>query len=150
MMDTWVLVANASAAKLYTSENLRHNHLVLLDEYSHPDSRKKRTELISDRPGSYEGRGICHGTFVERSDPKEVEAEHFAQELASKLNSGRNSNSYEKLLLIASPHFQGLLKKHMDAKVSQKVTHVIEKDYTKIPEKALVAYIHTHLGLVKE
>lgn len=134
-----ILVANSSYAKFYQSTNLGKD-LELTQEYIHPESREKADELVTDRQGRYRARsGKNRGAYVS-AIPKEVEAEKFALQLAHALNSA-HLKDYDELIVIAPPHFHGLLNKHYPANVRAKIKHAIEKDYTKIPQKSLLNFL---------
>lgn len=133
-----ILIANASEAKCYETERLG-DKLTLIKEYQHPQSRAKRMDLVSDRPGHYISRDSAHGALENTSDPKEVEADHFARELAADLNHLHPDNS--QLILITPPHFFGLLNKHLHDSVSKHLFYHLDKDYTKIPLKQLLEYL---------
>ena len=136
---TQILVANSSYAKFYQSTDLGKD-LELTQEYVHPESREKADELVSDRQGRYRSRfGSHRGAYVS-AIPKEVEAEKFALQLAHALN-GANLKDYDELIIIAPPHFHGLLNKHYPPNVRAKIKHAIEKDYTKIPQKTLLNFL---------
>lgn len=138
---TWVLVGNASEAKLFESQNIGRE-LNLLKSFSHPESREKREELVSDREGRYQANnGQGQGTFVEPSDPKVVEVEKFSRELAHFLETGRTANKFERLIIIMPPHTHGLLKKEINEQLKNMVIHHIEKDYTKMQERELISFL---------
>lgn len=142
MPNTWLVVANASQASIYQTEQ-RPKTLALVKEYLHPPSREKGEELASDRPGHFQGEavgmeGTTHGAFNEPTDPKAFEHERFAIELAKELDAGRTANSYKNLIIVASPRFHGLLNKSMNAHVSAMVGQHIQKDYTALSEKELL------------
>jgi protein required for attachment to host cells len=129
MDNTWVLVANASEARLFATERLGDDMSPLKD-FAHPESRAKGVTLASDRPGSSQGRGSSMGTRGDSEDPKSFEAERFAGELANELDKGRTANAYRRLVLVATPHFQGLLKTHMNDHTRDMVANNINKDFT--------------------
>jgi protein required for attachment to host cells len=141
---TWILIANSSNARLYSTHNSYIGGLELINEFNHPSSRLKGIDLVSDRPGHYQSRGSGHGALIEHSQPKEVEAERFALELANALENGRIHNRYDKLTLIAPAHFQGLMNKHLNHHINEKLTKKILKDYTKSSLKQLETCIHAH------
>ncbi len=142
MHHTWVLVTNGSQARLFETEYQPKN-LQLLKEFSHPESREKGMHLASDRAGHFEGEttGASHGAFNEATDPKSYEIESFAAFLANELDAGRNANSYNKLIIVAAPHFHGLLNKHINQHVTKLVDKHIEKDYTTLKEAELLEKI---------
>ena len=127
-MTTWILVANAAEAKLLATENLRVGKLQLLREFVYPDSRKKATDLMSDKPGHYKTDMGARSAYS-KNDPKEVAAEHFAIQLAHELKSSWDKNQYKHLVIVTPAHFYGLIKKHLSRHLSD-IVHV-SKDYTK-------------------
>ena len=62
MSITWILVANAAQAKLYANQG-PNKGVKLVSEYAHPESREKGSDLVSDRPGHYQGHGNGRGSF---------------------------------------------------------------------------------------
>lgn len=151
MTITWILIANSSKACLFESSYAKlfngSAELKLVEEFTHPESRLKNQELLSDRPGTKERGYNRTATLNERSEPKELEAGEFARELVTKLEEGRLQHIYDKLIMVAPPRFQGLLNKCMEhhPQVLQKITKTIEKDYTKIKSNDLVAQLQSHL-----
>lgn len=144
MKTIWVLVANASTANLYANRG-PHTGLELVKQYQHAESREKSSELISDRPGHYETDGGAHGAFSQRTDPKQHEEDKFAAELAHELETGRTSNSYERLILVASDPFMGKLNNHLTEHVRALTTDTVEKDYTQITERELASHLESIL-----
>ncbi len=142
MTTTWILVANAAAAKLYANEGPKKG-LRKIREFDHPASREKASQLVSDRPG----HGNGHGAYVSGHAPKEVEADNFALELCKALDHGRTSNAYQRLILVSAPAFLGLIKGHLSHHVKQLVSEIFEKDYTKIDERALAGHLETCIYL---
>ena len=136
MATTWILIANASVARLYANHGVKKG-LELIKEFSHPESREKSSELVSDRPGHNQGHGNGHGSFVPATQPKQNEAGRFAQELAKELEQGRANNIYDRIILIASSPFIGLLNSRFSNHVRDLITDSIEKDYTKLAQHEL-------------
>lgn len=146
MSTTWILVANASTARLYANHGAKKG-MQLVKELSHPESRAKASNLVADRPGHNPGSGNGHGSFVPATDPKQNEAERFAQELAREMDQGRTANSYQRAILVAAPAFMGLLKGNLDHQVSKLVSESVEKDYTKATEKELSGHLENIIYL---
>ena len=136
MAITWILVANASLAKLYA--NLGPNKgLTLVKELIHPESRQKNGELVSDRSGAMGAAGSGGGSMQPQALPKQHEAKVFAQEIAQALYHGRTTNAFKRAILVAPPAFMGLLNAVIDGPTAQLITDRFEKDYTKTPENEL-------------
>lgn len=129
METTWVLAANGSRARLFANID-RRRAFRLLEEFEHPAARKKDQDLVTDRDGRYRSMGEKLNAFETPTEPKEVEAERFAEELARVLDQGRTRRQYERLIIAASPHFLGLLKANLDPQVQRRVSKTIDKDFT--------------------
>lgn len=146
MSTTWILVANASTARLYANHGVKKG-MQLVKEMFHPESREKGSNLVADRPGHNPGAGNGHGSFVPATDPKQNEAERFAQELSRELDQGRTANGYQRAILVAAPAFMGLLKGCLNNQVTKLVSESVEKDYTKATEKELAGYLESIIFL---
>jgi len=142
MSITWILVANASQAKLFANHGPKKG-LELVKELEHPASREKAANLVSDRVGNFKGSG----SYAQPTDPKHHEAERFAQEVAHELEHGRVNNAFEKLVLVASAPFMGLINERLGAPLKQKISESISKDYTHLPVKELASHLEPYVFL---
>lgn len=140
MSTNWILVANASIARLFVNHGPKKG-IQLIKELHHPESREKGSDLVSDRPGHYQGHGNGRGSFSPAIDPKQNEAERFALTLARELEQGRAANSYERLILVVSSPFMGVLNSKLGNHVRDLITDSVEKDYTKATEKELTGHL---------
>lgn len=138
--STWILVANASKAKLYGNAGPKKG-LQLLKEMDHPESRQKNADLVTDRSGHMQSAGNGHGARQPQTEPKQNEARNFALELARELNHGRTSNLYHRAIIVAPPSFMGLLNGAIDGPTLQMVSDRLEKDYTKASDKELAGHL---------
>lgn len=142
----WILVANASTAKLFANRGPKKG-LQLVKEFSHPESRQKNADLVTDRPGYMQSSGTGHGSRQPATEPKQYEAQTFAQELAQELQNGRTTNQFARAIVVAPPAFLGLINGVLDGPTSQLVTDRFEKDYTKASEKELAAHLESCIYL---
>ena len=140
MAKTWVMVANASQARFFSSTGPKRG-LQLIKELAHPESREKTSNLVSDRSGSRSGTG--HGAFIQATDPKHHEAELFAQELTRDLEYGLETKAYDRLILVASAPFVGLVNNHLPGQVRSRLSESIGKDYTRLPERDLTEQLRS-------
>jgi protein required for attachment to host cells len=136
MSTTWILIANASFARLYANHGLKKG-LQLVKEFAHPQSRGKGLDLVTDRPGHNAGAGNGHGSFIPATDPKQNEANRFALELAKELEKGRAEQFYDRLILVASAPFIGLLNNRFSNHVRSMITDTVERDYTRFTPQEL-------------
>lgn len=144
MSITWIMVANASQAKLFANHGPKKG-LQFIKELVHPESREKTSNLVSDRSGSHTGSG--HGAFVQATDPKHHEAERFAQEITRELDDGRINKAYDRLILVASAPFVGLVNSRLPELVRSKLSEIIDKDYTRLPVKELAGHLESYVYL---
>lgn len=144
MSVTWIMVANASQARLFSNSG-PNKGLTLIKELAHPESREKTSNLVSDRSGANSGTG--HGAFLQATDPKHHEAERFAQEITRELEEGRVNNAYDRLILVASAPFMGLVNSRLPGQVRSKLSESIDKDYTRLPVKELTGHLKSYVYL---
>jgi len=138
---TWVLVCDASRARLFQAAP-RGDELVLLDEMAHPESRAHARDLMSDaqgrkpvgpvpaRPGHGQNGAYGRPGAEPDTDPKEVEAQKFARQLAERLEKGLNDHAYDRLVVTAPPHFLGLVRASVSTQVERRVGATFDKDLT--------------------
>lgn len=142
---TWILIADASKARIYSMHKARvfkeqdPKNLELIGEYTHANSRKKGCDLTTDKLGEF-----GTGTFVEAASPKLHEAEEFALELLGHLEAGRNEGIFRDIIIVAPPTFMGLLHKHMPHEMHKVISQQIEKDYTQDNKHDLMQNLLTH------
>ena len=146
VMITWILVANASAAYLYVNYGPKKG-LQKLKEFRHDASREKRVALVSDRPGHNHSNGNGRGSYIPATDPKQNEAHNFACRLVRELERGRTANSYQRLILVVSTPFLGLINSNLGNHVRNLVSDTFEKDYTRASEKNLTRHLESCIYL---
>jgi len=133
-----VIAANASKACLYLA-NFPENperKWSLIEELTHPSSRAKASELVSDAPGSVvrDSAGGHRPTMEPPTDPKEHEAQLFARKLARRISQVFKDRSFDDIAISASPGFLGLLRAQLDSQVLKQVVQSIDKDFTSVPQ----------------
>ncbi|CEG57278.1 host attachment protein [Legionella fallonii] len=141
---TWVLITDSNDCRIYQYIKKPHQ-LTLIKEIKHPENKLRDTDLTSDKPGHYGTSSSARGAFSQQTDPKEIKIEDFSRSIAKELDSDRNTNAYEKLIVIAPPHMNGLLFQHINKHVKELITHNIEKDLLHLKEHELLEFLHTHL-----
>lgn len=150
MIMTWILVANASEAHLYSSPKARlfnsHGNLREIGTYSHPESRQKNADIVSDRNGCRSGVHNGVSTTINAYTPKKLEADQFARELVDKLLQEHFAHRYQDLIIAAPPEFHGVLRRALQSKNLDNLVSVdINKDYTKLKSDALVKQLQGYL-----
>jgi protein required for attachment to host cells len=131
MNGYWIVVADAARARIFRREK-KFSPIEELDTLLHPESRLRRDELVTDRPGQVqESHGHGESANEPTSDPKEVEAETFARELAAKLSHARAEGRFDHLVLVAGPRFLGRLRQRLDGDTRERVVAEIDKELTR-------------------
>ncbi|MDM7322759.1 MAG: host attachment protein [Gammaproteobacteria bacterium] len=143
-MKTWVVVADAARARFFRvdeeasvqggsqyapSAEALVGALVEIKDLSHPESLRKASEMASDEPGMSSVPGM-HSKFGmdEKISPKEEEAIRFAKEVAATLHA--DAAEYDRLYVVAPPHFLGLLRDATDKAVHAKLAGEFHKELT--------------------
>lgn len=138
-MHTYLfLICNASKALVYsTHEKYPQKPLSFVIEFEHPDSRKKRMDLVTDRPGHFQTSHTARSAYENHIDPKEREADHFAKEISLYLEEKLKKKAFDYLILVASIQFFSLLKKHLSTHVANTIIRSIHKDHVHQSEPEL-------------
>lgn len=135
-MTTWILVADTGRGQLFTTE-LREHAWQVVKEFEHIAGRESSREIENTSPPGRMQQGDAQGgrrTALEpRTWPKEAEAEHFAQRLVDFLEDAVAKRDYDQLVLVAPPHFLGMLKKMLGQQSAKKLLTSIDKDLSKLP-----------------
>ena len=141
MSNTWILVAESSRARVYSSKSSSMPP-VEIEDLVHPAGRLHEGDLVSDSPGS-DGASIGQGRHV--LDAETTAGEHeslvFAKELAERLDRARSEGVFDKLVLIAPPGFLGLLRESLSRTVRESVTREINKNLVRESPEALHSYL---------
>ena len=135
MSTKWLILACTNQVFVFDiskhkKEGDRHYKPPLVKEFLHPESKLKRTELVTDAGGYFSGTsGSNQGKYVPHCDPHVVELENFAKEIARFLEHERTQHHYDQLILCAEPHFHGILNQAISQHVKPLITHHVQKDY---------------------
>lgn len=132
-----ILVADASRARLFSVESPTAD-LKEVDTFLNPEGRLHDADLTTDRPGRQaDSMNSGRSAMDEANDPKEVETQRFARELAESLDKTRNQDEMEKLYLAAPPKFMGELRKQMKSELKATVVEEIKKDLSQLNAREL-------------
>ena len=140
----WVVNSDTTTCHIYQYQK-KPPKLTLWKKIKHPEIKLKKSEyLTTDKPGRYKVKGLgSGGSFSQRADPKEVEIDNFAREIARELNRDRAMNKYQKLIIIMPPHLNGLFFRHLDKNVENVISSNIQKDYQHLTQKKLLNLLQT-------
>jgi protein required for attachment to host cells len=130
MKDQWILVANASVARLFRRGSATEP-LTPVATMTHQKSRLKTAELAADRPGR-EATDYSRGAnrFEPRSDARRKEHLRFAHEISERLDHGLAAGEFDSLLIFASNPFLGELRALLNEAVERRVRLWLNNDLT--------------------
>jgi len=133
MKDTWIVLANASRARILEREP-EGGRLDELADLVHPQSREKGSELTSDRDGhaqkAHGDRGGLRTSFQPRTEPRQKEHAVFALEVSRYLEEAVTQGRCAGLVLIASDPFLGELRSHLGDAAKRVLGATIARDLT--------------------
>ncbi len=140
---TWVVTTDSNTCRIYHYQK-KPAEIKLIKEIKHPENKLKNVDLVSDGPGHYEASTSGRGTYSPHMDEKQVLIDNFSREIAKELDHGRNSQKYDNLIIIASPHMSGLLNQHLNKNVKDLISHNIHKDTLHLSDHELLEFIKAH------
>ena len=129
-MTTYIVVANAAHARIFTRDAL---DLTEHDSLVHAEGRLHEGDLVTDRRGAdvHESASTSVRSSGEEGAATQHENELFAKKIAQRLYSARVDNSMAKLIMVAPPKFLGLLREKLDNTTHKLVIHTLAKDLSK-------------------
>jgi protein required for attachment to host cells len=112
MKPHWILIANASQARLVQQEE--GCPFVMLKAFQHPASRQRSSILGDDKAGREQSdRAFGGAAYEPRMDAQHKEFKHFADELARELETAAQADTFSSLSIFASSPFLGILKQEL-------------------------------------
>ncbi len=132
MQPTWVVICDASRCRIF-EVGPRRDQWRMLQSIEYPQGRAKGQELLTDKPGrNQQSRSGVRPAMEPTTQPHEVEVERFALQIAKLLEARLAENAYERLALVAPPHFLGTLRSTLSANLAKHVVLSLDKDYTSL------------------
>ena len=149
MKNEWILIANASVARLF-SRDLDSDPLVPLHSFEHAESRLKASELADDRlvhdSNDWRPGGV---SFEPRLDPRRKQHLEFACELAQRLDEGLAGGDCGRITLYASSPFLGELKGQLSPAAKKALHAAVVVDLTSYGLRELEERIAHELQSIK-
>lgn len=130
-MNSWVIVASAARARVFALNDRREPWQEVLDLVN-GDDRLLRQDFVSDRPGRVIDRARGqHHTLTPSADPHEAASVAFAADLVTRLEDALHSGQFDRLTVVAPPHFLGLLRGRMGDRLRLAIHEEVNKDLTR-------------------
>jgi len=138
--QNWLILANSGVMKLFRFPKTS-KELVDAETIENPFRHLRNQDINSDKQGrSIPSMGHQSSAYESRTDLKKIELEHFASEIAKRLNEAAKNHEFEKLYLAVSKEFYGVLKNKLSAEVISKIAEHTQKDL--IHEKIHAIWSH--------
>lgn len=138
MEKVWVLLADATYARILATEGRVGQHLTEIETLTHPESRAAAMDLTDGKPGrSWDGSGDGRHAMEDPTDPKTKEEQNFAREIAHRLGEGYQAGEFRHLVIVAPPRVLGSLRKAVSGQVASAISAEVHKDVVRErPEQA--------------
>jgi protein required for attachment to host cells len=136
MLNTWIIVAESSRARLFSYHGLK-SPLTEFDDLVHSESRLHESELTADLPGrSFDSVGHNRHALEAKNSAKDKQAQLFARQIATYLDAACNDGRLESLIVIAAPRFIGYLRESFTANTRNIISSEISKNLVQMtPEQ---------------
>ena len=130
MSKIWIVVADEAKARVLSTDK-SSGPLVEVNSMTSSEGTMMERDLVSDKPGrSSDSSGTGIHSVGEKSEHKEQYAIRFAKELSDDLEKNLRSKAFMKLIIVAAPHFLGLLRNELSPADSEMVSLEVNKDLT--------------------
>ena len=146
-MSTYLVVADSGKARIMQLTPGQVPLLEPVETLECPSARLAKREMQSDRGGTVFARAGHAGPGSPQSarastgtdhDPHVVEMDRFAKSIAGKLDLARQQGRAHKFLLVAGPHFLGVLRKHLSDPTRHLVSGELDRDLVHSPDAQIV------------
>ncbi len=133
MMNTWVVVADATRARFFATDNAR-GPLRELETMVHPEGRMHIQDLTSDLPGRASdgmGQGGRHG-LDGGNGLRQHETQSFARSIATRLSAARRDGALHQLLIASAPALLGAVRAALDPDTARCVVFESDKNLAQL------------------
>jgi len=145
MSKIWIVVADESMARIFSTSKST-DPLLEIDSVSSFEAHSREQDLVSDKQGRHSsGPGKRKHVMSEIITHKEQYAINFSKQLSELLEKNQQSKSYTKLIIIAAPHFLGLLRKKLTKGVNDLISLEINKDLTMLDSDLIREHLPKYL-----
>lgn len=138
---TWVVVADSGRADIYSRQK-RFSPLEPVQCLTEPEARSKEHDFASDAPGrSFDSHGQGRHAMEPDQTAKEHLRERFVRRISDVLESARNDDRFQQLVIVAAPAVLGALRQQLSQPVQQQLVAEIDKNMTDQDQAAIASLI---------
>jgi protein required for attachment to host cells len=80
---------------------------------------------------------VHHDALAPHSSPKDIEKAHFAHTLTKTLDQAMRATYFRCWVLVAPPHFLGLIRKELTGELEKHLVATVDKDLNDLDAHAL-------------
>jgi len=160
----WILVADGGRAQIYRYHRDKAVMPMHEPQWHSSNQEKERHELTpvpdmaftaesrDDFQVSHDGRGsliggqnAAHNSCEPHLDIHDEIKQNLAVAVVAKLKQACQENAFDQLVIAASPHVLGLLRRHLPVEVTARIIAEIPKDFTRYPTDILLSHLQETL-----
>ncbi len=143
MQKLWIVAADSSRARIF-EVSPPDRHFQEIEDLANPPGRGTNRDIRSDGYGRFYGKGERDQghTASPPVDAVTHETELFSKDVGEYLDKARTEHRYDKLYLIASPKFLGLIRQNLSKEAQKLVEKELAKDVSWFDAKEIEAYFH--------
>lgn len=145
MHTQWVVVADSSRARFFEAQSNLES-LVELEDLLSPAGRMDETELRHDAKGRFYGKGEREQAHTAEPavNAKTHAAQQFSKAVMQRLEQACEKKYYDRLILVAPPHFLGQLHKQLSQRVVQRITQELPLDISSLSITQIGEHLRRH------
>lgn len=143
---TWILVADATRARLFEHRHRPAPPLALVFEDSRPELRDRDWLRNTDQHGRVQESAVAGGHAMEpHTSLDERLRQQYARDLLDRLHAEAQTRPFHNLVLVAPPPMLGVLRKLFDHEFGDRVIGSLDKDLTHLSEHDLREHLREWL-----
>jgi protein required for attachment to host cells len=148
MSTSWILVSDAARARIFETIGDDTN-IVEIACFANPGLRGTPNLTSTGRtvPRSQDSTGPARHIIEPHTSLRDKETQGFAHTLVVHLLEAHSHHRYDRLFLVAPPHFLGILRGHLRHASIAGLAGELPKDMVALPPAELLAQLRTHLPL---
>ena len=128
MNTIWILVANQSEARIYSTDRIP-GKLTLLNTLTNKEGAARARDLTSDAPGRVHDRmGSARHSMEPDTGVKEEGRRRFVKQMVGRLEHACSRSDFKRLVLLAAPAVLGVIRKTLSGELAKTVVKEIPKD----------------------
>jgi protein required for attachment to host cells len=145
----WIVVASKARARIFSNGTIKSMPLTELYDLVDPQSRLHRRDTMTDRPGrSHDRFGRGRHAMEQRLSAKRESGKRFAIRICEYLERAYRQHKFQRLVLIASAEFTGLLHRQMSPELRHCIQHEIHKNVSLLPAHAIPGLLSKSASLM--